>query len=138
MPKLTRSMMMLVAIHLVVTTIHGMAHLSDDVLPGPLDTAFLLLAVYILPVVAALLLWRQVEFAGAVLLALSMGAALIYGFVNHFLLPGADNVTQQVIGIWPMIFEITAVLLIPLEALGCLLGLRLIAVNQRTRSTHQI
>ncbi|MHB8629145.1 MAG: hypothetical protein ACYDBJ_24985 [Aggregatilineales bacterium] len=137
MPNAIRSTVALVIIHLAVTLVHGTAHLIDGVLPGPLDTAFVFTVIYVSPIVAAVLLGRQAYFAGALLLAFSMAGALLYGLAGHFLLPGADNVSQQAAGFWPLTFQITAVLLIPLEALGCTFGLGLIASTQRTRSAHQ-
>jgi len=125
-----------VIIHLVVSTIHGLTHLGDSVIPGPVDLAFIVIVISVAPILAAILLWRKQQSVGAMLLALSMAGALLYGLVQHFLLPGPDNVTQQGPGLWPLIFQITALLFVPLEALGCWLGLRLIVGAQGTRSAR--
>jgi hypothetical protein len=125
-----------VNLHLAVSVIHGLAHLADGVIPGPLDAAFIVGVITVAPILAAALLWQKKGFPGALLLALSMAGALVFGLVQHFLLPGPDNVAQQGTGLWPLVFQITALLLVPLEGLGCWLGLRLIAVAQGNRRLH--
>jgi len=135
-PTAIRSAIALVLVHLAVATIHGLAHAADSVLPGPRDLAFILVVIYACPLVAAILLWRQRQ-AGALVLALSMAGALCYGLAGHFLLSGADNVAQQAAGAWPIIFQVTAVLLVPLETLGCVFGVRLIVIAQHMRAPHQ-
>ncbi len=78
MPNAIRSTIALVIIHLAVTSVHGTAHLIDGVLPGPLDTVFILVAIYASPIVAVILLGRQAHLAGALLLALSMAGKLLW------------------------------------------------------------
>jgi hypothetical protein len=131
--------MALVLVHLAVATVHGLAHVIDGVLPpGLLDNLFILVVIYAAPLVAAYLLWRGAPVAGALLLTLSMAGAFCYGLAGHFLLPGSDNVTQQAAGVWPFVFQITAVLLAPLEVLGCAFGLRLVVITPRPRSARHV
>ena len=138
MSKPIRTAVVLILVHLAVTTVHGLAHIMDGVIPGPVDTAFVVLVIYLAPLVAGALLWRKAQVAGAVLLALSMAGALFYGLAGHFLIPGVDNVAQQAAGFWPVVFQITALLLVPLEALGCLWGIRLLTLTAFTRPARQV
>ena len=52
-----------------------------------------------------------------------MAGTLDFGFLYHFLVPGADNVFAQPPGTWRAAFVVTAVLLSSLQATGVLVGL---------------
>jgi hypothetical protein len=54
----------------------------------------------------------------------SSGDCAVIGFSAHFLSSGTDNVFRMVPGEWRLSFQISAVLLVCLEAPGCWIGLR--------------
>src|SRR4029077_5082074 len=66
---------------------------------------------------AGLALSRWRPQAGAALVALTMTGALVFGVVNHFIIPGSDHVTH-VAREWQSLFAATAALLALLEAAG--------------------
>jgi len=119
-----RSISIVVAAHLVVALIHGAAHGSLAINPPrSADLAFIVLTVYLGPLVAVWRLRAARSRSGAMLLALSMAGAFVYGIVFHYGLPTLDHVSQVPVVPWGTVFRITAGLLAPLEAIGALQGL---------------
>lgn len=112
-------------LHVLVVILHAIAHFGAHVLPASFfDDAFVVVVIMIAPVVALFLLKNaHLSRLGALLLFLSMLGALLYGLVNHFLLPGADNATRMSPGVWQLPFLVTSYLLLVLEAAGSVVGL---------------
>jgi len=120
-----------VCLHVLVATLHALAHIGAHILPASFfDYTFIIVVIMIAPVVALFLLNnaptcsinRHSTRLGALLLFLSMLGALLYGLVNHFLLPGADNATHMLPGVWQLPFLVTSYLLLILEAAGSVIG----------------
>ena len=59
------------------------------------------------------------------MVSIPLGVALVIGAYSHFLSPGADNVFRMPPGEFILVYQISAVLLVILEALGCWLGVRM-------------
>ena len=112
-------------LHVLVAILHALAHIGAHILPASFfDYAFIVIVIMIAPVVALFLLNNApISRLGALLLFLSMLGALLYGLVNHFLLPGADNATHMSPGVWQLPFLVTSYLLLILEAAGSVIGL---------------
>jgi hypothetical protein len=53
----------------------------------------------------------------------NMPGSLLFGLVNHFMVPGADNVAQVMPGVWQTSFLITSILVAISEAVGTAIGL---------------
>jgi hypothetical protein len=51
-----------------------------------------------------------------------MAASLLFGLINHFVIPGADRIDHVDVA-WRGLFATTAVLLVLTEAAGAVLGL---------------
>jgi len=119
----------LVMVHLVVAVVHGVAHGGAHV---PLSTAALAFVIVVIQLgpLAGLALTRVQPRAGAAVVAASMAGALLFGVVNHFVLPGADNVVQ-VHAEWRALFSSTAVLLALTEAGGTIVGIVCVRQNPR-------
>lgn len=64
------------------------------------------------------------KLAGSVI-TLPLAIALVIGICAHFLSPGTDNVFRMSPGDLRLPFQISAVLLVLLEALGCWVGIRI-------------
>ena len=111
-------------LHVLVVILHAVAHIGAHILPASFfDYAFIVVVIMIAPVVALFLLKNAPQSRlGALLLFLSMLGALLYGLVNHFLLPGADNATHMLPGVWQLPFLLTSYLLLILEAAGSVIG----------------
>jgi hypothetical protein len=120
----------LVLVHLVVAVVHGVAHSGAHVPLGPAALAFVIVVIQIGPL-AGLALTRVQPRGGAAVVAASMAGALLFGVVNHFVLPGSDNVAQ-VHAEWRALFSSTAVLLALTEAGATVVGV-MMAVRRQAR-----
>ena len=105
-----------ILLNLLVATAHGWTHSEAHVPLEPWQRTFVQIAVYALPVLAAVLYWTPFRRAAAVLLTGSMLAALAFGVVYHFVADTVDHVAHRSPG--ESLFVVTAVLLVPAEALG--------------------
>ena len=111
-----------VALNLVIATVHGLSHARAEVLLEPWQMAFVVLTVYALPVLAVVLYWAPTRRTGAALLAGTMLASLLFGLYFHFVADTPDHVSHRDPGRAGMLFLVTAVLLVPAEALGAWSG----------------
>lgn len=106
-----------VVLHLGICLVHGAAHNGAHVPLSPAANLFVLLVILAGPPVG-LIVWRWVDRgAGAWTIAATLGASFAFGFINHFVIPGADHVAH-IASSWRMMFGLTAVLLAITEALG--------------------
>jgi FtsH-binding integral membrane protein len=122
------SAQILIWVHLAVSLLHAVAHAEAAVNLSVLGDLYVFVVILIAPLVALFWLSRSLRWGGG-LLALAMAGSLIFGLLNHFILPGIDNVAQ-VPGIWHTPFAISAYLLAILEAAGTLLGLWIFATTR--------
>jgi hypothetical protein len=111
----------LVALHFVVSVVHGAGHLNLHIDLNTWQTIYVLVVITILPLVSGFLLWRRTR-GGFLLLLFSMLGALIFGGYYHFIAIGADNVSSLGPHAWSAPFQVTAVLLALTEAAGVLAG----------------
>jgi hypothetical protein len=110
----------LVIVHFAVTVVHGVAHSGAHVSLTPAALAFVILVIQLGPVVG-LVLARARPRDGAAVVTASMAGALLFGVINHFVLPGSDHVSQVDAG-WRALFGWTAALLALIEAGGTIVG----------------
>jgi hypothetical protein len=110
----------LVWVHFVVAIVHGLAHRGARVALAPAAMAFVVAVILVGPL-AGLLVMRWRAAAGASIVAATMAAALVFGVVNHFAVPGPDHVAH-VVASWRVLFATTAAMLAATEAAGAALG----------------
>ena len=118
----------IVAIHLALNIIHGMAHARLEIGLNGFQNFFVAIVIVVAPLFAAYLIWKRNMRAGGALLAFSMAGALVFGVYYHFILPGPDHVTHINLPIsldLRDIFDVSAVLLALFECLGVLAGARI-------------
>jgi hypothetical protein len=108
--------------HLLVTFAHGAAHSGANVGLGPAATVYVFLVIEAGPLLG-LLLSRSRPALGGWTVAGSMAGALVFGFVNHFVLISPDHVSH-VTADWRPLFATTAVLLVVSELAGVVAGWR--------------
>jgi hypothetical protein len=113
-----------VGLSVAVNLLHTASHAGQHLMPLPAWQLAYVAVVYAAPVVAAVLLWTRRGLAGAWLLAAAMAGSLAFGLLYHFVVPGPDNVFTQPPGTWRATFVVTALLLVPLQAIGVRVGLR--------------
>jgi hypothetical protein len=80
--------------------------------------------------VAALVLFARgfCRLAGSMVLA-PLGIALVIGAYTHFASDGTDNVLRMPPGDWRLQFQISAMLLVLLDALGCWLAVKMLRTH---------
>lgn len=115
--------LVLVLIHLVVSTLHGWAHQAAIVKLTTFGYVYVAIVITLGPLVAAGFLVTRKQKTGALLLALSMFGSFIFGFWYHFLSNTSDNVAQ-VHGPWHSTFLWTAIALAVIELAGTVVGFR--------------
>jgi hypothetical protein len=118
--SLTGPLAALVVIHFFVAVVHGVAHGAAHISLSLPALAFVIVVIQLGPL-AGLALMRPQPRIGAAIVAVSMAGALLFGLVNHFMLPGADHV-MSVDTHWRMLFGSTAVVLAITEAGAAIVG----------------
>ncbi len=137
-PMMKRYATMIVGVDVVLVAIHALAHLGAGIGLSFAGNVFVAVVIVLAPVLALFLLYSRLAGMGALLLSLSMFGAFVFGVCGHFLLPGADNVLQIPSSVWRIPFQMTAVLLMVLQAAGTVVGVRyLSAVIRRKKASHE-
>ena len=85
----------------------------------------LLILVNLVPVAGLVAFAKGFPKLAGSMIILPLAIALIIGTYAHFLSPGTDNILRMPPGDLRLPFQISAVLLVFLEALGCYAGLRI-------------
>jgi hypothetical protein len=110
-----------VLVHLAISFVHGRAHAGAQVSLPLAGALFVYLVILSGPLVGlAVARWRP--RAGAWLVAASLGGALVFGLINHFIIAGPDHVSH-VASEWRALFGVTAALLALSEAIGVGVGI---------------
>jgi len=120
----------IVIAHLAISMVHGVAHAQANVPMSRAANAFVFVVILAGPLIGLALMLRSRRI-GAWFIGVTMGASLIFGFVNHFVLAGADHVAH-VDPKWRPLFAATAVLLALTEALGSVLAIRIARARRVT------
>jgi hypothetical protein len=116
--------------HLAISVLHGAAHAQAHIPMSRSANAFVFVVILAGPLIGLALTLRSRRI-GAWLIVVTMAASLIFGFVNHFVLPSADHVAH-VDPRWQPLFAATAVLLAITEALGSALAIRVVRERRLT------
>ena len=111
----------LILFHTLVVATHGAAHVHLGINGTHWQMLFVVVVIWLGPLVAAVLLGRKVR-TGFAILALSMIGAWTFGVAFHFLLPGADNVAELHHVAWAGTFSSSALMLAVVEAAGALVA----------------
>lgn len=127
---LERAGIAIVVLHMAVGVVHSAAHSELQIYMGAWQNAYILFVIFVLPLVSGFLLWRGSRL-GFLLLFLSMLGSFVFGGYYHFVAAGPDNVTELGHHAWTLPFQLSAVMLALLEAVGVIIG---IAGLNRTRA----
>jgi uncharacterized membrane protein len=121
-----RFAVIIIVTHCGAALLHGAAHGALGVTAGgPGGLLVVAVAVYVGPLVALAALLGGRGAAGAIVLSVSMAAALGYGVMFHYVLHTADHVAYAPPGLWGDVFRSTAAIIALLEACGLAAGVRL-------------
>lgn len=91
----------------------------------------LLILINLIPLAGLFVFARGFSRLAASMIAIPLGIALVIGGYSHFVSSGADNVFRLHPGEYILSYQVSAVLLVILEALGCWISFRMLA-NPRT------
>ncbi len=105
-------------IHAIANGLHGLAHLEIPIPLSLLQSLFVGMVIFLIPIVAAVLLWTQFDRIGIWLLLSSIAGALLFGIYNHFIVISPDHVSQVSFAGWGLLFQITAILILIVDGLG--------------------
>lgn len=134
MNKLKRFALMTVIVHAAVSTLHGAAHKILGVSLTMFQSLFVIVVIAAAPLLAGVLLWKKTSEAGAVMLLISMAGALVFGVYYHFVAISPDHVSHVAAlsqSLWVPVFQVTAFLLAPIEALGVAAAVLLLKSGER-------
>jgi len=109
-----------VALHLLVSLVHGSAHGTAGVGGNGPSMAFVLIVIIAGPLVGLAWMWKN-PVVGARIIGATMAAALLFGLINHFIIACPDRV-DDVVAHARTLFEVTALMLVVSEAAGSVLG----------------
>lgn len=121
--KIAQSGTAIVFLHAIFHGLHGLAHAQ---IPIPLSLAqslFIGGVIFLIPIIAAVLLWTSFDLIGGWLLLGSMMGAVLFGIYNHFIVASPDHVSQVSFEGWGLLFQITAILTLIVDGFGCWIGL---------------
>ena len=121
----------IVVLHAIAHGLHGLAHVEIPVPLSPLQSMFVGAVILLAPIIAAVLLWTPFDRIGGWLLLSAMVAALLFGIYNHFLVISADHVSHVSFAGWGLLFQITAILTLIIDGLGCWLGAQALKTTQQ-------
>lgn len=94
--------------------------------PGfPMLGALALILANLIPIAGVVAFAKGARRLATLLIVIPLGVALVIGGYTHFLSPGSDNVLRMPSGGFTFPFQISAALLVSLEALGCCLGVKM-------------
>ena len=122
MRKHAAAAILLILTHLLVSTVHGVAHGKLGIELSPAQKIFVLVVITLAPLIAMVLLLLRAFAAGAGLLVFSMTGALVFGVLYHFILISSDHIMHVPRMIWSLPFQLTAAMLAIIEAAGILIG----------------
>jgi hypothetical protein len=110
-----------VVTHLGFSLAHGLIHAWASVPLAPV--AIVLVVVTQAGPVAGAVYRRRRPLAGALIVAATMALALAFGLASHFLIDGTDSI-DRVTGEPQVMFGLTAVLMLVIEAIGVVVAIR--------------
>jgi hypothetical protein len=114
----------IIVAHLVISLVHGAAHAQAHVPLSRAASLFVFIVILAGPLIGLGLTWPA-ERVGGWLVAVTMAGSLVFGVVNHFVIPSPDHVVH-VSREWRPLFATTAALLAVTEVLALRFALRLV------------
>ena len=122
----------IVVIHAIVHGLHGLAHVEIPVPLSILQSLFVGIVIYAIPIIAVVLLWTQFYRISSWLLLGSMASSLLSEIYNHHLVISPDHVSQVSFEGWGLLFQVTAYLMLIVDGLGCWISVLALRTIQPT------
>lgn len=125
----------IVAIHAIANGLHGLAHVKIPVPLSLVQSLFVGIVIFLIPIIAVILLWTQYYHVGSWLLLSSIAGSLLFGIYNHFLVISPDHLSQVSFEGWGLLFQVTAILILFVDGFGCWLTIWALKVIQQPEKT---
>ena len=129
--KIARSGIAIAIIHAIANGLHGLTHIKTPVPLSLLQSSFVGIVIFLIPLVAVVLLWTQFYRSGNWLLLGSIGGSFLFGLYNHFIVISPDHVSQVSFTGWGILFHVTGILILIVDGLGCWIGIQVVTSSQR-------
>ncbi|MEH2462165.1 hypothetical protein [Nostoc sp.] len=113
----------IVVIHAIINGLHGLAHVEIPVTLSLVQSLFVGIVIFPIPIIAAVLLWTQFYRIGSWLLLSSIAGSLLFGIYNHLIVISPDHLSQVSFADWGLVFQITAILILIVDGFGCWIGI---------------
>ncbi|MEH2297035.1 hypothetical protein [Nostoc sp.] len=113
----------IVVIHAIINGLHGLAHVEIPVALSLVQSLFVGIVIFPIPIIAAVLLWTQFYRIGSWLLLSSIAGSLLFGIYNHLIVISPDHLSQVSFAGWGLVFQITAILILIVDGFGCWIGI---------------
>lgn len=124
-----------VLLNLLVNIVHGSAHRELRIGLTLIASAFVILVVLLLPLVAMILVWTAKKQLGLILFSASMFASFVFGLYHHFLVASPDHIHSQPNNSWGFTFVATSYALLMIEAIGTYVGVHFLRLpTQKSRA----
>ena len=91
----------------------------------PAIAVLMLLLGNLIPVAGLVVFAKNLPRVAGTMILVPLGTALVIGGYTHFLTPGSDNVFRMPSGGLTLPFQVSAIVLALLEALGCWVSIRM-------------
>jgi hypothetical protein len=119
----------IVVLHSIAHGLHGLTHVQIPVPLSLLQLVFIGIVIWLVPIIAAALLWTPFYRIGGWLLLSSMVGAVLFGIYNHFIVISPDHVSQVSFTGWGLLFQLTAILTLIVDGLGSWIGYWAVNLN---------
>jgi TctA family transporter len=110
-------------IHGIINGLHGLAHVKIPIPLSLFQSLFVGIVIFLIPILAAILLWTKLYRIGNWLLIGSLTGSLLFGIYYHYIVISPDHFTQVSFAGWGMLFQVTALLIEIVDGLGCGVGI---------------
>ncbi len=118
-------------IHAIANGLHGLAHIKIPVALSLVQSLFVGVVIFPIPILAAILLWTQFYRLGNWLLLGSLAGSFFFGLYNHFIVISPDHVSQVSFTGWGILFQVTAILILIVDGLGCWISIQVLKTSQQ-------
>lgn len=123
--------------HAAVVAGHFAAHVGSDIWLAWWAALYVVTIIIAGPFVGLGLWHSGRRRAGACVVTGCMAAALVFGVINHFFVPGSDHVAAIPDKAWRLPFQGTAAALAVTETLGTLIGVFAVVKDAGVRVSRQ-
>jgi hypothetical protein len=124
-----------VLLHIILEIVHGEMHEKLEITLSNFQFAYVILVILFIPIISMIMILINnfsFQHVGAILLVGSMLGSFIFGVINHFIIPGSDNIFTANNDLWGLLFQLTAILLVTINAVGVGLGIWLLTEDKST------